>query len=148
MTKKISWSKVWGDDQLLTLEMPFTLFKFPTLFGKKQSSYELDRSVSLWNILTFIMLSPLVCRSWSPCSLTWTARPRWSSHTLNLPSPPSDTTGRDWLPTVQWQHLHLHIQLLILLLWPSSILRQYQANPRVLKIQTCHASFTSNISIY
>ena len=34
---------------LLSPKMPFTLFKFPTLFGRKQNSYKLDRSVS-WTI--------------------------------------------------------------------------------------------------
>ena len=29
--------------------MPFTLFKFPTLFGRKQSTYKLHgRAVSIW----------------------------------------------------------------------------------------------------
>ena len=36
--------------------MPFTLFKFPTLFGRKQSSYKLDRSVSLDIILNYMLI--------------------------------------------------------------------------------------------
>ena len=38
--------------------MPFTLFKFPTLFGKKQSSYKLDRSVSLLKHLDVYHVEP------------------------------------------------------------------------------------------
>ena len=33
--------------------MPFTLFKFPTLFGKKQSSYKLRQSVSMKTKYTY-----------------------------------------------------------------------------------------------
>ena len=134
----------WGQSAvLLSPRMPFTLFKFPTLFGRKQNSYKLDRSVS-----GIIMIEIWLKYCIVECP-TDTARPGGPGprHPLQLQTLLHNLRLQQvWGGRQSPQSQHSHIQLL-LLPWPSSILRQYQANPGRFKIQTCHASFSSIISI-